>query len=399
MGRLFWKIFFAFVLAQTLSGVALFTGLSIWGEHWRHGPPPGPDDRSFEAWLESIGEADPKTRAAEIAEASRAAESAPPWPGGSAGAPPPPGPGFPDGPPPGPPPPPYLPALAILIGCLVGSAALAWYFAKPVHRLRRALQGVAAGRLDTRVLPDDLGWRDEISDLGQDFDRMARELQRLVESQRQLLHDVSHELRSPLARLQAAIGLARQDPSRVELTFDRIERESARLATLVGEILTLARLESGSGDAQKGPVDLEELVATVAEDAQFEARSIGKDLRLESGSRARVMGRSEQLHRALENILRNAVKFTAPNTCVEVSLEAAEAQAKVLVRDHGPGVPTSQLEVIFQPFVRSSQSREEDGFGLGLAIAQRAIQANDGSIALSLPEGGGLCVEILLPLA
>ena len=163
--------------------------------------------------------------------------------------------------------------LAILLGCLAASALLAWYFAKPVRNLRWAMGAVAEGRLETRIQSRMGRRRDEIADLGRDFDRMALELQRLVESQRQLLHDVSHELRSPLARLQAAIGLARQDPRQIEMTFDRIECESARLAALVGELLTLARLESGRDETPARPLDLVELLADIAEDARFEARS------------------------------------------------------------------------------------------------------------------------------
>lgn len=245
------------------------------------------------------------------------------------------------------------------------------------------------------------GRHDEIAELGRDFDRMAGELQRLVESQRQLLHDVSHELRSPLARLEAAIGLARQDPAKLEVTFDRIERESARLATLVGEILTLARLESGRNETPAERLDLVELVSGVAEDARFEARSLGRDLAFGGDLSAfTVRGRAEQLHRAFENVLRNAVKYTAPGSRVEVLLARPVPEILAIsVRDHGPGVAPDELERLFQPFFRARQGSGTGGFGLGLAIARRAVQAHQGRIQATLPPGGGLCVEIRLPRA
>lgn len=289
--------------------------------------------------------------------------------------------------------------LAILLGCLAASALLAWYFAKPVRNLRWALGAVAEGRLETRIQSRMGRRRDEIADLGRDFDRMALELQRLVESQRQLLHDVSHELRSPLARLQAAIGLARQDPRQIEMTFDRIECESTRLATLVGELLTLARLESGRDETPARSLDLVELLADIAEDARFEARSNGRDLHFSGSGERFVLGRAEPLHRAFENVLRNAVKYTCPGSTVEVALDGADSgHVCVSVRDHGPGVLPRELETIFQPFHRGHRNAATEGFGLGLAIARRAIQSHQGTILASLPEDGGLRVEIRLPL-
>lgn len=374
MGRLFWKFFLAFLLAQLLAGIALFLAVA-WLVEPRQ-PPPMPDTWSMEA-----PPAFPVRR--------------PEPPHG----PPPEAPGF--GPPPhrGPPPP-YLPMIAILLGCLAASGLLAWYFAKPVRSLQWALGAVAEGRLETRIQSRMGRRRDEIADLGRHFDRMARELQRLVESQRQLLYDVSHELRSPLARLQAAIGLARQDPARIEITFDRIERESARLATLVDELLTLARLEAaGHDETPRVRLDLVELIAGIAEDACFEARSTGRDLVFQGSGEFLVMGRVEQLHRAFENVLRNAVKYTHPGSVVDITLEqVGSGELCVRVRDHGPGVPADELEAIFQPFHRGHQGMMADGFGLGLAIAQRAIQAHQGTIRALLPERGGLCVEIRLPL-
>lgn len=375
MGRLFWKFFFAFLLAQSLAGGALLLTVMLIHDTWDDRPGQGaPLVQEMAHWEEL----DPL---------SALEQAGPP---SDTGNPPPP-------PPAHGPPPPYLPLVTIFVGCLAASALLAWYFARPVRNLRWALGAVAAGRLDTRLQPKPGGWRDEIGDLGLEFDRMAQELQRLVDSQRQLLHDVSHELRSPLARLQAAIGLARQDPSRVERAFDRIERESQRLATLVGELLTLARLESGRGEAPKTPVEVVELIAGVAEDARFEARSTGRDLSFSGGGDFILMGHAEQLHRAFENVLRNAVKYTDRHTCVEVTLERTASDALcVRVCDQGPGVSGHELEAIFQPFHRTREE-EADGFGLGLAIARHAIQAHQGSIRALRRGQGGLCIEIRLP--
>ena len=181
---------------------------------------------------------------------------------------------------PGPPPPTWL---LVLIGAgasLAVSALLAWYLSRPIRSLRWAFRSAAQGRLDTRVRPLMKGRSDEIADLGDDFDQMAQQLQKLVGAQRRLLHDVSHELRSPLARLQAAIGLVRQSPEKLEASLDRIEREVARLDELVGEVLTLARLETGATGPAAQTVDLAELVADIAEDARFEAEAAKRRLSL-----------------------------------------------------------------------------------------------------------------------
>lgn len=297
-----------------------------------------------------------------------------------------------------PPPPAWLPLAAGLLGSLVFSALLAWYFAKPVRHLRWAFDAAAEGRLDVRVQPRMGGRRDEIADLGRDFDRMAARLQALMAAQRRLLHDVSHELRSPLARLQAAIGLLRQNPAEPDASLARIERESERLGELVGELLTLSRLEAGMAGAATERVDLVELVAAIADDARFEARAGGRDLRFSGSGEACLQGRAELLHRACENVIRNAVKFTRPGTAVEVTLERSADALRVSVCDRGPGVPEQDLDAIFEPFYRSGDGTQAAGFGLGLAIARRAVEAHGGTIAAANRPEGGLCVEIRLPV-
>jgi len=299
---------------------------------------------------------------------------------------------------PAPPPPPWELAIIVGIASFAVSAALAWYLARPIRTLRWAFGSAAEGRLDTRVRPRMKGRRDEIADLGEDFDRMAEQLQNLVAAQRRLMHDVSHELRSPLARLQAAIGLVRQSPEKLEASLERIEREVTRLDHLVGEALTLARLESGTRDTRTATVDLADLVAGIAEDARFEAEAANRRLSLRSVDRLLVHGDAELLHRALENVLRNAVKYTAEGTAVEVSLHMAGEHAVLGVSDRGPGIPPGDLERVFEPFYRLSGDTVK-GFGLGLAIAQRAVLAHGGSIQARNREGGGLHMEIELPLA
>ena len=299
---------------------------------------------------------------------------------------------------PPPPPPPWELAIIVGIASFAVSGLLAWYLARPIRALRWAFGAAAEGRLETRARPLMKGRRDEIADLGDDFDRMAEQLQGLVAAQRRLLHDVSHELRSPLARLQAAIGLGRQDPAKLEASLERIEREVTRLDELVGEALTLARLESGTPEAAAGTVDLADLVADVAEDARFEAQAANRALALRSVDRLLVRGHSELLHRAVENVVRNAVKYTAGGTEVEVDLYMAGARAVLVVSDRGPGIPPAELERVFEPFYRISGDTAK-GFGLGLAIARRALMAHGGRISAHNREGGGLQVRIELPMA
>ena len=294
-------------------------------------------------------------------------------------------------------------AIPIVIGILASlgfSALLAWYLSKPIRHLRWAFAAFSGGRLDTRVAPLMGERRDEIADLGRDFDRMAQQLQALIDAQRRLLHDVSHELRSPLARLEAAIGLARQNPHKIEATLDRVERESARLDELVGELLTLSRLQAGTGGSVLERVDLVELVAAIADDARFEAQASGRAVSFSGASEVTAEVRAELLHRAFENVIRNAVKFTGPGTSVEVEAGATQAGDSfvVTVADRGPGVPDADLDAIFEPFYRSRNGNFAGGFGLGLAIARRAVEAHGGRIRAANRQDGGLRVEISVPL-
>jgi signal transduction histidine kinase len=235
-----------------------------------------------------------------------------------------------------------------------------------------------------------------------------------MDNQQRLLHDVSHELRSPLARLHAAIGLAHQTPDKLASSLERIERESNRMDKLVGELLTLSRLDSAINLPPLEEVAIGELVHEIAAEADFEAELSGRRVHfvsLASGSAgngaaaAQVLGSPDLLWRGIENIVRNAVKYSPPGGVVEIEVQQTLAaddngagRVCVKVRDRGPGVPEAHLASIFQPFFRSDPtSNNVDGHGLGLAIAQRVIAAHGGTLSARNRIGGGLCVTIELP--
>lgn len=309
-------------------------------------------------------------------------------------------PGFGHPPPPGPaglPPFPAIHIIIALITSLLFSGAFAWYVTRPLLHLRNASKRLSEGQLATRVLPLLGGRRDEIAALGKDFDYMAARLQTLVGAQTQLLHDVSHELRSPLTRLRLAIGLAQQQPEKFEAAIERIEKEGERLDVLLGKILTLSRLDAGF-HGEKSVLNLTELLAETVQDADFEARSHGKRVTFAGNGDTFISGHPELIHRVLENIIRNGVKYTADNSTVSVSVHAAGGQVHVIVSDQGPGIPAEELDDIFTPFFRSrSTAGKTDGYGLGLAIAKHAIDAHGGNILIRNQAAGGLLVDISLP--
>lgn len=287
---------------------------------------------------------------------------------------------------------------AAVAASLLFSLGLAWYLTRPVRHLQRATRALAAGSLDTRVLPRMGTRRDEIADLGRDFDHMATRLQALVTAQQRLLHDVSHELRSPLARLGVAVALARQQPDKLETALARIERESGRLDELVGELLTLSRMDAGVDMGPEEEIDLEALVREVVADANFEA-SEGRQVVLECAGAPQLLGREELLRRALENVVRNALRFSPPNGRVSVTLARAGSEVVARICDRGPGMPDELLASVFEPFVRGSQAPTgaRAGYGLGLAIAKHAMEKHKGSILAENRPDGGLCVTLRLP--
>lgn len=292
----------------------------------------------------------------------------------------------------------------LLVALLLSAAicyGLARYLVAPLLRLRGVVQGLAGGDLAVRVGPALTRRRDEIGSLGRDFDRMAERLQELIESQRRLLRDVSHELRSPLARLQAALGLARQRTGeQAAEELDRIEREAERLEELIGQTLSLSRLVSGVESRRDEVVDLAGLLRNVADDARFEAAQRGAMVDEQIDEVPAMKGDPELLHRAIENVVRNAVRYTNAGAAVELSLRRDGTRASISVRDHGAGVEPKDLERLFDPFFRSGEARDRasGGYGLGLAIARRAVELHGGDITAFNAPGGGLQVDIRLPL-
>ncbi len=294
---------------------------------------------------------------------------------------------------------PWIHVLAGLLASLAFSVGLAWYVVKQIGHLRQAFSAVAAGKLNTRVRARMGRRRDEFSDLGDDFDSMTGQLEALISAQRRLLHDISHELRSPLARLQAAIGLVRQNPKQLEDMLERLEREITRLDELVDEVLTIARLDSGLPSAHNQTFDLLALLDDVVGDAQFEAEALHKCVKYRSNGEALITGRADLLARAVENVVRNAIRYTPDNQCVEVEGVCQHGQVHITVRDRGPGVAESELDSIFQPFYRSPSNPTGTGYGLGLAIARRAVESHGGQIRARNRVEGGLQVDIQLPLS
>jgi len=296
-----------------------------------------------------------------------------------------------------------LPAVPFFVGlaaALVIGLLFAWYLSRPIQALSQALHRMAGGDFTSRAAPRmAVRWRDEIVDLGQDFDRMAERLQHATESQRALLHDVSHELRSPLARMQAAIGLLRQNPAAGAAMIDRIEAESEKLDALIEELLALHRLDAGAARSPAERVDLVELLHAIVEDAGFEAEAAGKRVTLDAGESFIAPVQGELVYRAFENVIRNAVKYSPAGGVAEVTARVTAADTlEVRVADRGPGVPPELQQRIFDPFFRiEAQGGRTGGTGLGLAIAHRAVALHGGRIRAASREGGGLAVVIELP--
>jgi two-component system sensor histidine kinase CpxA len=283
---------------------------------------------------------------------------------------------------------------------------LSWYLTKPIVRLRTATRQLAAGDLTARIGAPAGSRRDEVAGLMRDFDAMAERIETLLKAQSRLLNDVSHELRSPLARLNVALGLARQRANSESADMlDRIELEASRLNELIGRILTLARLEDGEQLVPQTPVALDEIVANVTEDAEFEAqaRHCHVETSIAEGN-WQVRGNASLLHSAVENVVRNGIRYTQEGTAVEVKLmrelRDGAAIAVLRVSDSGPGVPEDALAKLFQPFYRLDEARGRmtGGVGLGLAITERAVRFHGGKVIACNRKAGGLTVEIRLPL-
>lgn len=313
---------------------------------------------------------------------------------------------------PGPPPhflfgPGHSPGLGIAIAILTSGLVcflLARSLTAPIVRLRAATQKLANGELSARAGPTGAHRRDEIAELVRDFDAMAERLENLVNAQSRLLNDISHELRSPLARLSVALGLARQrtGPEAVS-NLNRIELEANRLNELIGRLLALARMEQGNQHTQMAPVGVGDLVCDIAKDAEFEAQGRHCRVRCDVARDSVVLGNSALLHSAIENVVRNAMRYTHEGTEIEIEVQRGESangmEAIIRISDRGPGVPEEALSKLFRPFYRidNARNRQTGGVGLGLSITERAVRLHGGSVTAQNRAGGGLIVEIRLP--
>jgi signal transduction histidine kinase len=296
----------------------------------------------------------------------------------------------------------FLPVL------LVGGLFCYWlakYLSTPIVQLRGATHELSAGNLAVRVDQKLLKRRDELGNLGRDFNVMAGRIESLIEAQRRLLADISHELRSPLARQGVALGLARRNAGpQATPALDRIEREAERLNEMIGQLLALSRVESGTDRLVKEEVDLAALVKEVSDDADFEARGRDRSVRIVASESLRISGVFELVRSAIENVVRNAVRYTEAGTHVDIALTSATVNrdrfAVINVRDHGKGVPEESIKEIFRPFYRveDDRDRKTGGTGLGLSIAARAVRLHLGTIKASNAVDGGLIVEIRLPI-
>ena len=292
---------------------------------------------------------------------------------------------------------------ATLIIALVVSAVVCFFLARyltaPVDRLRDATQRITAGDLNVRVLPSLKGRKDDLGLLAADFDAMAERVRSLIESKQQLLRDVSHELRSPLARLQLALSLAQRGDTGTSENLARIGREADRLEQLIARALLLARLERPALGIESERLDVAALLEEIVADVAIEADARRSRVNLKTTGTLELMGDREALRSAFENVLRNAVRYSPTGSQLQVSAQRIDASIEVEIRDQGPGVAEKDLALIFEPFYRvdPARGRTEGGEGLGLAIAARGVALHRGSIAARNVQGAGLSIRIVLP--
>jgi two-component system, OmpR family, sensor kinase len=300
-------------------------------------------------------------------------------------------------------------SLAIICIALVVTALTSWWLAQhlsaPIRRIQEGARALASENLGLRanagrrVSAGLEGRRDELAVLARDFDAMVDQLRANRGATTQLLRDISHELRSPLARMRVALGLARQPPADLARQLDRMEREIERLDSLISQVLKLARLHGTDALFAREAFDLDEVIEEVVRDANFEGAVKNCRVRLEGAAHAAVNGNRDLLRSAIENVLRNAVRYSPQDSPVDVSLARNDSGIAILIRDGGPGVPDRDLERIFEPFYRVAESRDRDsgGEGIGLAITAQVMKAHGGSARAANRQSGGFEVRLSLP--
>jgi len=280
------------------------------------------------------------------------------------------------------------------------SAVLCWLAAvrvvSPIRQITATIEQFGRGNLSARVETER---RDEIGTLGRSFNSRAERLEKLVLSEHGLLEDSSHELRSPLARLNFSVKLARTATDR-DAALDRVKRDIDRLTTLVSELVEMTRVEGDPACRKSETVCMNGVISETVRDAGIEVEARGCTVNVEGRLTAEVMGDRELLRRAVENVLRNAVRYSPPKAKIDIILKEKDDKASITVRDYGSGIPEAFLDKIFDPFFRVEEARDSEtgGVGLGLSIAKRAVQLHNGSI-LARNSNPGLSVEITLPAA
>jgi two-component system sensor histidine kinase CpxA len=300
-----------------------------------------------------------------------------------------------------------LPAISLtILGiALVVSALTSWWLAEhltaPIRRIQAGARALSSENLDVRVSAGLEGRKDELAVLARDFDAMADQLRANRSATTQLLRDISHELRSPLARMRVALGLARQPPADSARQLDRLEREIERLDAMISQVLKLARLHGTDALLERERFDLDDIIEEVVRDANFEGAMKNCRIDLRGAANNAVLGSRELLHSAIENVLRNAVRYSPDGMPVEMQVARLAGGLEIVIRDHGPGVPAADLERIFEPFYRVAESRDRDsgGEGIGLAITSQVMKAHGGSAKAANAPGGGLEVRLGLPEA
>ena len=298
-----------------------------------------------------------------------------------------------------------LPTISLTIVCiaLAVSALASWWLAEhltaPIRRIQEGARALASENLDVRVSSGLEGRKDELAVLARDFDAMADRLRDNRSATTQLLRDISHELRSPLARMRVALGLARQPPADFPRQLDRLEREIERLDSMISQVLKLARLHGTDAMKQRETFELDDVIEEVVRDASFEGAAKNCRIELQGSANAAILGNRELLRSAIENVLRNAVRYSPQDSTIDMSIARADGMLQILIRDRGPGVPPADLERIFEPFYRVAESRDRDsgGEGIGLAITSQVMKAHGGSAKAANAAGGGLEVRLSLP--